>query len=586
MSDDRLTSYVAAFVDELARANVKHAVVSPGSRSTPLALLFTAHEGIRVWVNIDERSAAFFALGIAKAKNEPVALVCTSGTAAANYFPAVVEAKLSRVPLLLLTADRPHELRDVGAPQATDQLGLYGTHVKWFVEMGLPESSDQQLRYVRTVANRAVSTADSGAKGPVHLNFPFREPLVPNLESPSLWRGGSRGNKDRFVSVTPSIETIEDSEALKIAALLNTAERGIVVCGSMDEEEPFEELLTLAKVLQFPILADPLSQLRSGNHSKSMIIDAYDTFLRDKDIADLLVPDVIIRFGAMPISKTLMNFMKQDGISQLVIDVDTGWREPTLTAIHMIRAYSREFCKKVIMHLEADGHTTRFMERWQNINQITKETLHSSIDHASFFEGKVIPTIVNTLTDNTSLFVGNSMPIRDVDSFFFNVDRKKIPIYANRGANGIDGIVSSALGVSTVKQPVVLLLGDLTFFHDLNGLLAAKMHRLNLTIVLINNDGGGIFSFLPQAKEAPHFEELFGTPTGLEFEHAVHLYGGDYVRVDSLEQLKDELTCSIDTGGLHVLEINTNRQENVQVHKDVWQKALRQVKAAIPMLDS
>jgi 2-succinyl-5-enolpyruvyl-6-hydroxy-3-cyclohexene-1-carboxylate synthase len=586
MSDDGLTSYVSAFVDELARANVKHVVVSPGSRSTPLALLFAAHEDIRVWINIDERSAAFFALGIAKATKEPVALVCTSGTAAANYLPAVVEAKLSRVPLLVLTADRPHELRDVGAPQAIDQLGLYGTHVKWFVEMALPEASDPQLRYVRTVANRAVSTAASGAKGPVHLNFPFREPLVPNFESQSLWQGASRGDKDRFVSVTPSIQTIEDSEALKIAAILKTAERGIIVCGSMDEEQPAQELLALAKVLQFPILADPLSQLRSGHHSKSWIIDAYDTFLRDKDIADSLVPDVIIRFGAMPISKTLMNFMKQEAISQLVIDVDTGWREPTLTAMHVIRAYPKEFCEKVMPHLGADDRTHRFMERWQNINQITKETLHALIDKASFFEGKVIPSIVHTLTDNTLLFVGNSMPIRDVDSFFFNVDEKKIPIFANRGANGIDGIVSSALGVSAVKNPVVLLLGDLTFFHDLNGLLAAKMHKLNLTIVLINNDGGGIFSFLPQAKEAPYFEELFGTPTGLEFEHAVHLYGGHYVRIESWEQFKKELTVSIDTSGLHVLEINTNRQENVQVHKDVWQKALEQIKAVIPMLDS
>jgi 2-succinyl-5-enolpyruvyl-6-hydroxy-3-cyclohexene-1-carboxylate synthase len=571
MDDNRaLTNYLATFIHEMVTAGVKQAVISPGSRSTPLALLMAEHPTLKTWVNIDERSAAFFALGIAKATKEPVALLCTSGTAAANYFPAIVEATHSRIPLLVLTADRPHELRDVGAPQAINQIDLYGKYSKWFVEMALPENSPNLLNYAKTVAARAVATSLSSPAGIVHLNFPLREPLVPNFEHLE-WGGEEPEKKVVKSDVEPLSHSISE-----IVQHAKQYEKGIIVCGPHDQEGFPEAVTILAEALGYPILADPLSQVRSGTHSKQMVIDCYDAILKSSRAFEALQPDVIIRFGAVPVSKLVTQLLtKSKARYHLVVDENLGYRDPTLVATHYIQSDEIVFCKEASKIVQ-QSNSSEYFKKWSQANEIVKPILQSHV--ADFhFEGDVVRHLTQALQPDMNLFIGNSMPIRDIDSYYFS-DEKSTRFFANRGANGIDGIISTALGVSTSGKRLVLLIGDITFYHDLNGLLASKLYSIPITIVVVNNNGGGIFSFLPQAKEEKHFELLFGTPMDLDFEKVVTMYGGKFTRVTSWGEFEDHLKESYDYEGLSVIEVpTTSREENVILHRKLWDEAVEQL---------
>ncbi len=586
-------AYAGAFVDELQRAGIRNVVICPGSRSTPLAIAFAAQPAIRTWMHVDERSAAYFGLGMAKQLHQPVALLCTSGTAAANFLPAVVEAKLAHVPLLVLTADRPHELRDNGAPQSIDQNRLYGTYVKWFVEVALPEATNAALRYIRTIAVRAAALTQAIPAGPVHLNFPFREPLtpepIPDQPLPQVtqrdlvaWQG--RSNNAPYVEVrnappgVPAVTTIGH-----VMDLVHKAQRGLIIAGPNDNPPLVEPLVRLAHHLGYPILADPLSQLRCGDHDQSMVLSSYDAFLRIDSFIESAQPELVLRFGAMPTSKPALLYLKRYASCPLVVvDEHGGWEEPTQLASQLIHTDPAALCQGLLNALEQpDGNGEKqppvsqaWITMWQDTDKVTRQTIQAAIqDFNELFEGRVFTELANLLPDGTTLYVGNSMPIRDLDTFFGSTGQQ-IHILSNRGANGIDGVVSSALGASAragQNKPTILVLGDLSFFHDLNGLLAAWLHRLNLTIVLINNDGGGVFSFLPQAAYPEHFEQLFGTPTALDFRLAVQMYGGQYQKVDSWEQFRKLVSRGLDSGGLHVIEIPTERASNVKMHRQLWQ---------------
>ncbi|MEH6945729.1 2-succinyl-5-enolpyruvyl-6-hydroxy-3-cyclohexene-1-carboxylic-acid synthase [Bacillus sp. JJ634] len=569
---DALTAYIASFVDELAQNKVRHAVVSPGSRSTPISLMLAEHPDIEVHLNVDERSAAFFALGLAKALGEPVAMICTSGTAAANYYPAIVEAYYARVPLLVLTADRPHELRYVGAPQAIDQIELYGKHVKWSVEMALPEQTAEMTNYARTVGARAVATAALSPAGPVHLNFPLREPLVPDMKKAKEYRKESSA-----VLIEDGVRTLAQSHVKALASTLIEAKRGIIVVGELKDDSVSEAIVALSEQLAFPILADPLSLLRSGTHKQEQIIETYDTFLRDDIAKEMLNPDLVLRFGAMPVSKALLLFLKKHhSAKHLVVDDGAGWREPAGLATNMIYSEVNTFCSDMLNQLSEIRDLT-WLQRWQAVNTATKEALYSLRDDAELSEGKLFLLLNELMPTHSTLFVGNSMPIRDLDTFFFN-NGKQIRTLANRGANGIDGVVSTALGVSTVSEHTVLAIGDLSFYHDMNGLLAAKLQKQNMTIVLINNDGGGIFSFLPQANEKEYFELLFGTPHGLDFAHAAALYGAKYNKVTNWEEFGQVFTQSFTIPGLKVIEVPTERESNLVKHRELWNFVSQEIK--------
>ncbi|WLD92478.1 2-succinyl-5-enolpyruvyl-6-hydroxy-3-cyclohexene-1-carboxylic-acid synthase [Alkalihalobacillus sp. AL-G] len=569
MTLDALTAYVGAFVDEISNT-VKDVVISPGSRSTPLALLFAQHPDVRVWLNVDERSAAFFALGIAKAKQQPVALVCTSGTAAANYYPAVIEAYESRVPLLVLTADRPHELRDVSAPQAIDQLHLYGKYVKWFHEMAIPDNSDDVLHYVRSTAARSSATTLSGKKGPVHLNFPLREPLVPDYQNDEAFCAGK--SKDTpFVQLATGRRDLEDNEYSRFGEQLSDANRGLIVCGPGDYKHASQSISDLAEALHFPILADPLSPMRYGTHSKDHVIENYDALLKS-EIIQKWNPELIIRFGAMPVSKPYLQFIKKhEECAHLIIDEGDGWREPTHLGGSLIYVDPDRFARRLLDSIRSDKRDANWFEDWKNANTIVLEVKHQYTEATeNRFEGKIFSQLEKTLPEHTNLFVGNSMPIRDLDSFFGKT-RCNIRTFANRGANGIDGVVSSALGIAATGERTVLVIGDLSFYHDMNGLLAAKLHDLDLTIILVNNSGGGIFSFLPQSKHSDHFEHLFGTPIGIPFEKAASMYDGEYVLAENWNEFDKACERSLSEKGLHVIELQTDRKQNVELHRSYWE---------------
>jgi len=563
-------------------------------------MAFVAQTAIRTWMHVDERSAAYFGLGMAKQLRQPVALLCTSGTAAANFLPALVEAKLTHIPLLVLTADRPHELRDNGAPQSIDQNRIYGNYAKWFVDVALPEPTDAAFRYIRTTADRAAATAKAIPAGPVHLNFPFREPLtpepIPGLFLPQVeqrdivaWQG--RSDNAPYIEVhealpgAPAIATLEN-----LLEMLRREPRGLIIVGPNDDPSLAEPLVRLARRLGYPILADSLSQLRCGAHDRSMVLSSYDAFLRIDTFIQSMQPEVILRFGAMPTSKPLLLYLKRYASCPLVvIDGNGGWEEPTQLASELIHANPATLSQDLLTSL--DQHKTSeerppamsetWLDLWQDADKITQQALQNAIyDFNEFFEGRVFSELANLLPHGTTLYIGNSMPVRDLDTFFWSSERR-VHIMSNRGANGIDGVVSSALGASAVAamhEPTVLVLGDLSFFHDLNGLLAARLHQLNLTIILINNDGGGIFSFLPQTAYPEHFEQLFGTPTGLDFRLAVEMYGGQFQRVESWESFRKAVNQRLQTGGLHVIEVPTERTSNVQMHRQLWEVIEKAIK--------
>jgi len=586
--NEGITLYLGAFIDELVRSGLGHIVVSPGSRSTPIAILAAEHPQLKVWMQIDERSAAYFALGLAKSSRQAVALLCTSGTAAANYFPAIAEANLSRVPLLVLTADRPHELRDVGAPQTIDQLGLYGSHVKWFMEMPLPEANPSMQRHARVIASRAMMTSQTAPSGVVHLNFPLREPLLPDLEHPELFHSVRQTDK-AYAEVHRASAAVDQAMVVQLASELRGVQRGLIICGPQDDPAFAPVVVQLAELLSYPIAADPLSQLRSGSHNKELVVDSYDSFLRLDAVSSELVPEVFIRFGAMPVSKPLLLYMNKHPQARHIVVDEAGWRDPTLLVSDRVLADSTAFCGQLIAKLLHDNTKTagasarsQWLSRWLELQETTASVMNQAAAQPyadELFEGAVVAELQQLMQEGSTLFVGNSMPIRDVDSFWRN-DERNIRIMANRGANGIDGLVSTALGFSALGHGTVLLLGDLSFYHDMNGLLGAKLHQLDITIVVVNNDGGGIFSFLPQASQPKHFELLFGTPIGLDYEHAAKLYQGEFARVASWEQFRAAFQHAQQQGGLHIIEIPTNREANLAHHRGIWPVLEQQLKQA------
>jgi 2-succinyl-5-enolpyruvyl-6-hydroxy-3-cyclohexene-1-carboxylate synthase len=583
-SPDRAAAvYVGAFVDELARSGVRHVCVAPGSRSTPIALTIAAHPALRTWMHLDERSAAFFALGLARMTATPVALLCTSGTATANFLPAVVEARAAGVPLLVLTADRPPELRDVGAAQTVDQARLYGVHAKWFVDVALPEATPEMLRYVRTLACRATALASAAPAGPVHLNFPFREPLVPaamdapaNLSTSDALAWHGRADGAPWVAVDDAPPAANHGSIERIATVLRDAARPMIVCGPQPDVALAAPLARLASALDAPLLADPLSQLRWGAHDHCAIIDRYDATLRDEATAASLAPDVIVRLGAIPTSKPLLQYVQRHAAARQIVIDPARWPDPLHTASELVHADPRVTCEQLLAAIDAGPRDGAWLATWRRIDDAADRALRAYVKSLDTepFDGRALADVASAIPDGGTLMVSSSMPVRDLDSFARG-DARTIRVLANRGANGIDGVISTALGAAAGARdvggaPLVLVVGDLAFYHDMNGLLAAKLHQLDATIVIVNNDGGGIFSFLPQAAHPEHFEQLFGTPHGLDFAPAGAMYGARYTLADSHDALRDAVVAGTRGAGLHVVELRTDRARNVTLHRGAW----------------
>ena len=551
------TLWGRVLVDELASGGLEAVCLAPGSRSTPLTVAFAAHDGIDVYSHLDERSAAYFALGRARRTGEPTAVVCTSGTAAANFHPAVMEADQARVPLLVLTADRPAELRDSGANQTADQVKLYGDAVRWYAELPDPDADERRVRSLRTTAARALIETTGVDPGPVHLNCPFRKPLeptevpgdVPDSFSETL---AGRGRDGPFVETESGAVTLADDQYRTLLEALADADRPLIVAGPADPADPAvlepADVVAVAERVGAPILADPLSGLRFGTHvdpdpTTGPVFGGYDDY-----VGTLPEPDVVVRLGASPTSKHLRETLRDADARQFLIDPAGEWREATFTATDLLAASPGAVFAGLATRLEGEtvgipGAGERADDEWLGAFA-TAERRHWDVSDDALepdelasapFEGSVLASVFAGAPDPATVVVSNSMPIRDADRFGRPRDAD-LTVRANRGVSGIDGVTSTALGAgSATDDPLVLVTGDLAFYHDTNGLLAVDRCDVDATIVLLDNDGGGIFHKLPIEEFDPPFTDQFKTPHGIEFDALADTYDLAFERVDPVE---------------------------------------------------
>ena len=548
-----MNEYIAALVDEFYQLGVRHAVFSPGSRSTTMAMLFKEHEGFETYMNIDERSASFMALGIAKAHKEPTVLVCTSGSAVAHYLPAVLEAQYTGVPLIVLSADRPHTLLHVGAPQTVDQHKIFGTAVNYFEELAVPQES-HYYTYPRQVARKAYMKAMDTKKGPVHINVPLFEPLVPELS-----RNHFEAGRSSFKVVKPNYGgafSCDDGNNL-----LERYERILILAGPQIDIDEANTIRSFGEALQAPILADPLSNVR-GCGASDVVISTYDALLARQALWYELKPDCVIQFGQIVVSKRVQQMIASwTDVEYIEVNPTMDSMNPTgKTTMHVQASID------VFTHLYGKNNSSdTYLNIWQRLEQEGKKQLSSAINEPHCFEGRTIRELQQYIPENGQIFVANSMTIRDFDYFWFSGGSRAV-LYGNRGVNGIDGTISTALGLAVNGRPTYLVTGDLSLFHDLNGLAVAKTHNLNLTIILHNNDGGGIFEYLPQ-KGTKHFDYLFSTSQGLDYSGAAKLYGCGYTKISSPNELSSVLANVSQETGVHIIEIPTNREYSRELHK-------------------
>jgi 2-succinyl-5-enolpyruvyl-6-hydroxy-3-cyclohexene-1-carboxylate synthase len=564
------TALASAFAEELERGGLQLAVVSPGSRSTPLAVALWRQPEIEVQVIVDERSAGFFALGAAQASGEPVALLCTSGTALVNYHPAVAEADESAIPLLVLSADRPPELRGIGAGQTIDQIKTFGSSVRWFCEVGTHEADDSGLLHYRSVACRALAAARGEVRpGPVHLNLPWREPLAPVPVEDAVTASNPlalEGRDQRPLTAVTKID-LEPSVFLldEMAGHIGDAISGVIIAGRQLDPELREPLAHLARVSGFPILADPTSQLRSGPHDRSHLVAGYDLLLRDEHFARSVVPELVLRFGEMPTSKPLRAWIAESGADQIVIDPQGGWNEPTNRAAAILRADPTELASGWAARLEGlEGRERPVPERWLEAEAAAQAALDEALAEAEITEPALHRALGETHRDGDLVYTSSSMPIRDQETFLA-AGEADVLFLSNRGANGIDGLISSGIGAAHASgRPTTIVTGDLGLLHDLGGLAALRDVSPPVRIVVIDNDGGGIFHFLPQegAMPADEFEALLGTPRGIDAAKAAALFDLPHRRLESLGELSNALAA--DTG---LIEVKTDRGTNVEAHR-------------------
>ncbi|ROT93106.1 2-succinyl-5-enolpyruvyl-6-hydroxy-3-cyclohexene-1-carboxylic-acid synthase [Gordonibacter urolithinfaciens] len=599
--------FLGAFFDELARWGVRDVVVSPGSRSTPLSMTAfelsrRAPERMRLFVDVDERGAAFFALGLAKASGRPAALVCTSGSAVANYYPAVMEAESSRVPLVVLTGDRPPRLQGLGAPQTCDQLNAYGNHVRAFRQMPLPSGDDAALAFARQAAREAVIAAGEGCfGGPVHLNFPFDEPLKPDLGVEGLFESARRADVSRETSV-PVARQLAPAGAEHLAALF-AGKRALVFAGegTCTGELEAGKVLNWARAFRLPLLADPLSGLRSSDDP--LVIDNYDSVLGPGGtVPDGLAPEVVVRFGRYPVSKKATQLVAAARPVQIVVDpLET--RDCNAATDVFVRCRPSELAGSLgfaydvqTIDYEPDDVQRAFARAWIDANDAARERIAAVDDVEAGFEGAFVRRVVELAPEGSCLFAANSMSVRALDTFYVK-EGKRLTVLCNRGLNGIDGTVSTALGAAQHFAQTTFVTGDLTLLHDLNALALQRELRVqremtpcafassdtasreaagaatpgaaadtapgnaepgtgpSIVIVLLNNNGGGIFDMLPQKSEDPYFERLFLTPQDVDFQAAAQAFGVPYRAAGTVEAFDEAYRELLGTPGISLIEV-------------------------------
>lgn len=555
--------FTTALVSALVSLGLRDVCISPGSRNVPLIAALAANPAIRSWVHLDERSAGFFALGLARATGKPVALASTSGTAAVEYHPALVEASLSGVPLLALTADRPPELRGVGAPQTIDQVGLYGVAVKLSIDLP-PPSASSDTTIATSAAEQAWAAATSGYPGPVHLNLPFREPLL-DTES------GIR-------PAEPTAAEAGNEPPVDLAALAARLEgkRGLIVAGRAEEPAFAEAAVELAGMLEFPVIADPLSGMRHGLHPTDLVLSAGDALVAAGAL-DEFHPEVVLRFGPVPTSKATWRWLGDHrDVDQILVDIPA--RDATRSAATTITSSPAVVAAALAKSIHAPA-PAKWTADWADIDRIASGTIDTAVAAAPFpNEPAIAGAVLAGIPEGTVLTVGSSMPIRDIDTFG-GKSARQIKIVGNRGASGIDGLISAALGSAASGAPAVALVGDVSAFHDLNAIATAATLALPLTIVVVNNNGGGIFHFLPHREpgwlDDDAFERFLATPHETDFAAVATALGVSGETITA----RDGLQHALDTTGTgpRLLQLHTDREVNLALHRSIATR----VKAAI-----
>lgn len=545
----------------LARLGLKYAVISPGSRSAPLTTGFATCRELEAIPVLDERSASFFALGLARRTGKPVALVCTSGTAVANYLPAVVEAEASGIPLILLTADRPPEMRDCSSGQTIDQRKIFGRYTVWEHELALPDTA--RFGYLRQTLVHAYRRCLTPMPGPVHLNVPFRDPLAPvKAEKPFLPKNFSL--KAFLATVRPP----QIGGTLAQLDTLDTHEKGLIIAGYAQVSDPTayaETILGMARQLGWPVLADVLSPLRSHAPDDAPLVCHYHALLRDRQWADKHRPDFVLQFGDLPTSKVLRTWLAGTEAETLVIDGSYRNLDPTHAKATHLRLGSDAYAEPMTVLPAPPG---KFAESWLKAEAKTGKRIQQSLQKLEpFFEGKLPFVLSRKLPKGTPVFIASSMPVRDAE-LFWQPGERAYRIHANRGANGIDGTLSTALGVAHDGKPAVLLTGDLAFLHDSNGLLIASKLRGSLTVLLINNRGGRIFENLPISGYEPPFEAYFATPQQVDFRQLCQAHDIAYHRPENWREL-DKLIGKLPRKGVRVIEIVTDPSHDVPYRKQL-----------------
>jgi 2-succinyl-5-enolpyruvyl-6-hydroxy-3-cyclohexene-1-carboxylate synthase len=551
------TLYARTLVAELIAGGLRHVCLAPGSRNTPLVLAFAERPEVQIFSHLDERSAGFFALGLAIATGQPAALVCTSGSAAANFFPAIVEAHQARHPMLVLTADRPPELRGSGANQTIQQVNLYGEYTVWAVDMALPEAAPPAiaLQQVRTTAARAMAMTTSPRPGVVHLNLPFREPLIPDLDDGPPAEGSFNAlNPITRIEIKPA-----QADLNPLLEAILSADQGMIICGPQAARGEEDELgiQRLAEVTGFPILADPTSGMRFTQRS---VVSSYNSFLGQMN--NLPSPQVIIRIGDVPTSKTLNGFIaKTEPRLYLHLNREGVWADDQHRITHSLTLSPASLTASLA---DLPYKITPYGRSLLELDQMVWRKLDQALAKSeALSDAGVVYDAVQLLPEHSSLFVGNSLPIRLLDQFG-KPPQKQLWAYANRGASGIDGNLSTALGIGAARRgrPLAAIVGDITFYHDMNGLLAVRRCGVPITLVLLNNNGGGIFYRLPISQFDPYFTEYFVTPHGLDFFHAAKLYGLDYYQAESRAQFRELFAQSLENRQSSLIEVRTDAKQD------------------------
>ncbi len=585
--------WASIFTETLQRLGLNCAAICPGSRSTPISVAFAQCPDIEVIPILDERSAAFFALGRAKATGLPVAVVCTSGTAGANFYSAVVEANYGRIPLLLLTADRPQELRNCHSGQTIDQLKLFGNYPNWQAELAIPYPTMEMLAYLRQTTIYAYEQTLYPVSGAVHLNMPFRDPLAPikddsDVNAAFLESLKSSFNSEEFFAAVTDKYQHSITPQISIPQEWLKTKRGIIIAGVAQPQRSQKycsAIAQLAQNLKFPVLAEGLSPVRNHASLNKNIISTYDSILRNPDFATELTPEVVIQIGEMPTSKVLRKWLSNNNPLRWIIEPSNQ----NLDALHGRVVHLRVNVEDIgwgdgETRGQGDGEMGRwgdketrgqgdnrrinsYLQMWLSAEMQVREKIDKILaEKTELFEGKAAWLLSQVLPPQTPLFIANSMAVRDVE-FFWKPNNLGIKPFFNRGANGIDGTLSTALGIAHRQQSSVMLTGDLALLHDTNSFLIRNKFIGHLTIVLINNNGGGIFEMLPISEFDPPFEELFATPQDIDFAQLCQTYGVKHELITSWEELRNKLN-PLPITGIRVLEIRTDRKESAKWRKE------------------